>query len=112
MVVPRVHMEHFSMHTAIPCDLLQVTGPSQCPRVDEPHPASIACTLPAVAGSARKGVAHAVRNSPSVTDRHHGKFAQDTLNGNDIQDRFLVVKLVHHPRSNRPQPSYNQAISK
>ena len=41
-------------------DLLHVTGPSQCPRVDEPHSASIACARPAVAGSARKGVSHAV----------------------------------------------------
>ncbi len=37
---------------AIPWDLLHVTGPSQCARVDEPHPASIACARPAVAGSA------------------------------------------------------------
>jgi hypothetical protein len=96
---------------AIPWDLLQVTGPSQCPRVDEPHPASIACARPAVAGSARKGVAHAVRNSSSITDRYHRKFAQDTLNGNDVQDRFLVVKLVYHPRSNRFQPSYNKSMS-
>ena len=89
----------------IPCDLLHVTGPSQCPRVDEPHSASVARTWSAVAGSARKGVAHAVRNSTGVPDRHQGKFTQDILNGNDIQDRFPVVKLVYHTRSNRRQPS-------
>ena len=90
---------------AIPWDLLHVMGPSQCPRVDEPHSASIACARPAVAGSARKGIAHAVRNSTGVPDRHQWKFSQDTLNGNDIQDRFLVVKLVYHTRSNRLQPA-------
>ena len=73
---------------AIPWDLLHVTGPSQCPRVDEPHSASIACARPAVAGSARKGIAHAVRNSPGVPDRHQWKFSQDTLNGNDIQGGY------------------------
>jgi hypothetical protein len=77
----------------------------------EPHPAPIACALPGVAGSARKGVAHLVQNSFSVTDRYQRKFAQDTLNGNDLQDRFLVVKLVYHPRSNRFQPSYNKEIN-
>jgi len=102
MAMRRVHMEPITWNPS-PCtascaailwDLLHVTWPSQCPRVDEPHPASIARARPAVAGSARKGVAHAVRNSASVPDRYDWKFAQDTLNGNDIQDRFLVVKLV------------------
>jgi hypothetical protein len=46
-----------------------------------------------------------VRNSASVFDRYDWKFAQDTLNVNDIQDRFLVVKLVYHPGSKRLQPS-------
>ncbi len=96
---------------AIPWVLLQVTGPSQCPRVDEPHPASVACARPPVAGSARKGVAHAVRDSTGVTYRHRGKFAQDILNGNDVQDRFFVVKLVYHTRSNRLQPPYKKSIS-
>ncbi len=39
--------------------LVQVTRPSQCPLVDEPHLASIACAQPPVARSARKGVVHA-----------------------------------------------------
>ncbi len=96
---------------ANPWDLLQVTGPFQCPRVDEPHPASIACARPPVAGSARKGVAQAVRDSTGVTYRHQRKFAQDTLNWNDVQDRLLVVKLVYHTRSHKLQPSYKKSIS-
>ena len=47
------------------------------------------------------GVAHAVLDSTGVTYRHQGKFAQDILNGYDVQDRFFVVKLVYHTRSNR-----------
>ena len=94
----------------IPRYLLHVTGPSQCPRVDEPHPASIACARPPVAGSARKGVAHAVRDSTGVTYGHQGKLAQDALNGNDVKDRLLVVKFVHHTRSNRLQPSCKKEI--
>ncbi len=53
-----------------------------------------------------------VRNSSSVADRYQRKFAKDTLNGNHIQDRFLVVKVVYHSRSNRLQPIYNKAMSK
>ncbi len=68
--------ETFLPRAAIPWVLLQVTGPSQCPLVDEPHPASIPCARPPVAGSARKGVAHAVRDRTRVTYRHQGKFAQ------------------------------------
>jgi hypothetical protein len=107
------HTEPISMRGISRCnpvDLLHVTGPSQCPRADEPHTASIARVRPAVAGSARKGIAHAVRNSASVSDRYDWNFAQDTLNGDDIQDRFLVVKLVYHPGSNRLQPSYNTTV--
>ena len=114
MAMRHVHTEPISMRGISRCnpvDSLQVTEPSQRPRVDVPHPASIARTRPAVAGSARKGVAHAVRNSAGVSDRHDWKFAQDALNGNDIQDRFLVVKLVYHPGSNRLQPSYNTTVS-
>ncbi len=29
----------------------------------------------------------------SVTDRYHRKVAQDTLNGNEEQDRFLAVRI-------------------
>ncbi len=68
------------------------------------------CARPPVAGGARKGVVHALLDRTSVTYRHQGKFAQDTLSVNDIQDRFLVVKLVYHMRSNRLQPSYKKSL--
>ncbi len=53
-----------------------------------------------------------VRDSAGVTDGNHRKLAEDTLNGNDVQDRFLVVKLVYHQRANLIQPAYKteQAI--
>ena len=62
--------------------------------------------------SARECVAQVVLDSAGVTDGNHRKLAEDTLNGNDVQDRFLVVKLVYHPRANRFQPAYKteQAI--
>ncbi len=47
---------------------LHVPGPSQSPRVDEPHPASIASTRSAVAWSSRECVAQVVRDSAGVTD--------------------------------------------
>ncbi len=74
---------------AIPWVLLQVTEPSQCPRVDVQHPASIACARPPVAGSARKGVAHAVRDSTGVTYRHKGKFARIFWMGTTYRIGFL-----------------------
>ena len=46
-----------------------------------------------------------VRDGASVTNGNHRKFAEDALNGNDVQDRFLVVKLINHPRADRFQPS-------
>lgn len=97
---------HESSRAATPWNSLQVPGPSQSPRVDEPHLASIASTRSAVAWSARKCVAQVVRDSAGVTDWNHRKLAEDTLNGNDVQDRFLVVKLVYDPRANRFQPAY------
>ncbi len=41
-----------------------------------------------------------VLDSSGVTDGNHWKLAEDTLNENDVQDRFLLVKLVYHPRAN------------
>jgi hypothetical protein len=67
---------------------LHVPRPSQSPRVDEPHLASIASTRSAVAGSARKCVAQVVRDSAGVTYGNHRKLAEDTLKGYDVQDRF------------------------
>ncbi len=45
-------------------------------------------------------IVQVVRDSAGVTDGNHRKLAEDTLNGNAVQDRFLVVKLVYHPRAN------------
>ncbi len=33
---------------------------------------------------------------------------EDTLNGNDVQDRFLIVKLINQPRADRFQPSFTE----
>jgi hypothetical protein len=83
-------------------------GTTPCPRVDKPHPASIACTRPAVAGCAWKDVAQVVRNCSCVTDWDNRKFSQDILNGDDIKNGLSVVKLVYNLRANRFQPSCKQ----
>jgi hypothetical protein len=46
-------MPHDGRADTLPVSL-HITGPSQCPRADKPHLASIACTCSAVAGSALK----------------------------------------------------------
>jgi hypothetical protein len=84
-VAPCLHPPFHSLH---------ITGPSQCPRVEKPHPASVAGTRPAVAGCARKEV---------VQDRHYRKFSQDTFDGDDVENRFPVVELVYNPRNNTTQ---------
>ncbi len=84
---------HAASRTATLIDSLHVPGPSQSPLVDEPHPASITSTRTAVAGSAKKCVVQVVRDSAGVTDGNHRKLAEDTLDGNDVQDRVLEVKL-------------------
>ena len=33
---------------------------------------------------------------------------EDTLNGNDVQDRFLILKLINQPRADRFQPSFTE----
>jgi hypothetical protein len=48
------------------------------------------------------------RDGASVTNGNRRKFVEDALNGNDIQDRFLVVKLMNHLRANRFQPSFTE----
>jgi hypothetical protein len=96
---------HASPRAAARSDSLHVPRPTQSPRVDEPHLASIASTHPAVSGSARECVAQVVRYGAGVADGNYRKFAEDALNGNDVQDRFLVVKLINYPRADRFQPS-------
>ena len=54
---------------------LHIPGPSQSPRVDEPHPATVAGARPAVAGCAIKHVAQVVRNGRGVSDGDYRKFS-------------------------------------
>ncbi len=83
---------HFPCCTTIPFPIsLHITGPSQCPRVDKPHLASIASTRPAVAGRARKEVAQVMWNCPCVADGYNWQFSQDILNRYDVQNWFPVV---------------------
>ncbi len=72
---------------------LHIAGPAQSPRIDKPHPASVPGTLPAVAGRSLKTIAQAVLNGSGVTDRNYWQFPQDTLNGDDVENWFLVVEL-------------------
>ena len=73
---------------------LHITGPTQSPRVDKPHPATIACTRPAVAGSAWKNIAQVVGNCSGITDGDNRKFPEDILNGYDVKNWLSVVKLA------------------
>ncbi len=81
-------------HSQPPFHSLHITGPSQCPRVDKPHPASVAGSRPAVAGCARKDVAQVVQNGSCVSNRHNRQLSQNALNGDDIENRFPVIELV------------------
>ena len=99
MVLQRVHMEPFSRgttdaQTASPASL-HITRPSQCPRVDKPHPASIAGTRPAVAGRPGKVAAQVVWNCPCVSHWYNRQFTEDTLNWYDIENRVPVVELIY-----------------
>ena len=105
IVLHWIHMEPFSimvhavtvLHSAIPWHLLH--GPFQCQRVDEPHPTSIgACTWPSVAGSASKEIVQVVWEGSCVAYGYNWQFSQDIMHGTDIENGFLVVKLVNHPR--------------
>jgi hypothetical protein len=52
-----------------------------------------------------------VGNGSSVTNRHNRKFSQDTFDGDDEENRFLLVELVHNPRTDRLQPTCNEIMS-
>ena len=104
MVNYRVHMAPFSMlrlmlhnhtmpSTPPPPHSLHITGPAQRTRVDKPHPTSVAGTRPAVARCALKEVAQTARNGSCVSNRYNCTFPQDTLNGDDVKDRFPVIEL-------------------
>ena len=93
-------------HQIPPPHSLHITGPAQRPRVDKPHPTSVAGTRPAVAGCARKEVAQVVRNGSGVSNRYDCKFSHDTLNGDDVENRFPVIELVYNSRANRFKPTW------
>ena len=92
-------------HQPPPLPFITYQGPSQCPWVDKPHPASVAGTRPAVTGCARKDVAQVVRKGSCVSNRHNSKFSQNALNGDDVENRFPVIKLVYNSRAHRFQPT-------
>ncbi len=102
--------------TWIPWDLLHVKGPFQCPRVEEPHPAPIACALPAVArraGAPRKALCIRCGIVPVSPTGTKGSLPRIFWMGlcRQWHTGFLEVKLVYHPRSNRFQPTDNNAIN-
>ena len=71
--------------TARPASL-HITGPSKCPRVDKPHPASIAGTRPGrpeVARRPGKVAVQVVWNCPCVAQWYNRQFTEDTLNWYD-----------------------------
>ncbi len=84
-----------ALHVALclqrPSLSLHIAGPSQCPWVDKPHPASVSGTLPAVAGRSRKVSAQAVGNGSCVADWNYRQFSQDNFNWNDVENWCLVV---------------------
>ncbi len=107
MVLQPVHMVPFPImmwhdgRAEIPPISLHITGPSQCPRVDKPHAASIAGTRPAVAGRTRKDVAQMVWNCPCVADWYrYRQFSQDILYWYELQNRVLMTELVYNSRAN------------
>ncbi len=90
---------------------LHITGPTQSPRDDNSHPATIACTRLVVAGSAWKNIAQVVGNCSGITDGDNRKYFEDILNGYDrhyyydVKNWFSVVKLVQDLGANGFQPS-------
>jgi hypothetical protein len=79
---------------------LQITGPRQSPRIDEPHPASIARTRLVVAWCTGKKIVQMMQNCPCVTHWHNRKLSQDILYGNDIKNWLSVIKLIYNLGTN------------
>jgi hypothetical protein len=118
MVLWRVHMEPISMsrwqHDISSKRLLRFItyhGTIPIPRVDKPHPASIARTWLAVAGRPGKVIAQVVWNGPCVAYRYHWQFPENTLNWNDVQNWISVVELIYNSRTNGTQPAEINSIS-
>jgi hypothetical protein len=86
---------HVALHVALCLQRywlsLHIAGPSQSPRVDKLHPASVPETRPAVAGRSPKEIAQAVGNGSGVADWNYRQFFRDTFNRNDVENWFLVV---------------------
>ena len=108
----RVHMEPFSMLHSM---LHFAFNPFSIHYILRDHPNtheltnhilhSVGSIRPAVAGCSRKDVVPVVRNGSGVTNRHNRKFSQDNFDGDDVENRFLAVKLIHNPRTDRLQPT-------
>ncbi len=88
---------HVALHVALCLQRsslsLHIAGPSQCPWVDKPHPASVPGTRPAVAGRSRKVSVQEVGNGSGVADWNYRQLSQDTFHWNDVENYqwFLVV---------------------
>jgi hypothetical protein len=66
--------------------------------MENPHPASVASTLPAVAGCAQYDVVQVVQNGSFVSNRYNYQFSQNSLDGDDIENRFPINELVYNSR--------------
>jgi hypothetical protein len=112
----RVHIEPFSNSQGVAqcCQPthypLHIQGPSQCPRIDKPYPASVSATRPAVAGCTRKDVVQVMLFGSSIPDWYHRKLSQDTLNGDDIENWSPVVELIYNSRADGLQPTRNRTM--
>jgi hypothetical protein len=99
---------HVALHVALCLQRywlsLHIAGPSQCPLVDKPHPASVPRTLPAVARRSLKEIAQAVGNDSSVADWNYRQFSHDTFNGNDVENWFFVVSYRTLELTDSSQP--------
>ena len=62
------------------------------------------------AGSAREDVAQVKRNCSGIADEDNGKFSQDTLDGDFVENGVPVVKLLYNPRAEQFQQSCNTQI--
>ncbi len=90
---------------------LHIAGPSQFPLVDKPHPASVTGTLPAaVSWCSREEIVQAVQNDSGVAYWNYRQFPHDTFNWDDLENWFLVVKLVQDQGTDRVQPTWNVLI--
>ena len=102
MVNYRAHMETFSMSHFMSHS--SIVNPPSIHYISRDHPNAHELTnhIPhpspapglAVAWCARNDVAQVVRNGSCVSNRHNCKFSQNALNGDGVENRFPVIKLV------------------